>query len=101
MDPESLFLPVDEDEDRVWGERSFDDEEDVLGWNASANHVRFNAQKDSTILSLAQDPSVGGTRKASESSSRLQPYPAWSEDPNMRLEPTQRMSQVILVPLVL
>lgn len=46
MDPDSLFLPYEEDEDRVWGERSFDDEEDVLGWNASANNVRVAALMD-------------------------------------------------------
>ena len=39
LDPESLFLPLDEDEDRLWGERSYDDDEDTLGWNASANNV--------------------------------------------------------------
>ena len=39
LDPESLFLPADEDDDRVWGERSYDDEQDTLGWDASANNV--------------------------------------------------------------
>lgn len=39
LDPESLFLPVDEDDDRIWGERNYDDEQDTLGWDASANNV--------------------------------------------------------------
>ena len=39
LDPESLFLPADEDDDRIWGERNYDDEQDTLGWNASANNV--------------------------------------------------------------
>lgn len=39
LDPESLFLPVDEDDDRIWGERNYDDEQDMLGWDASANNV--------------------------------------------------------------
>ena len=39
LDPESLFLPADEDGDRIWGERNYDDEQDTLGWDASANNV--------------------------------------------------------------
>ena len=38
MNPESLFLPQDEDEDRQWGERNYDDE-DTVGWSASAQPV--------------------------------------------------------------
>ena len=40
LDPESLFLPADEDDDRIWGEKNYDDEQDMLGWDASANNVR-------------------------------------------------------------
>ena len=39
LDPNSLFLPADEDDDRMWGERNYDDEQDMLGWDASANNV--------------------------------------------------------------
>ena len=39
LDPESLFLPVDEDDDRIWGEKNYDVEQDTLGWDASANNV--------------------------------------------------------------
>ena len=39
LDPNSLFLPADEDDDRMWGERNYDDEQDTLGWDASANNV--------------------------------------------------------------
>ena len=39
LDPQSLFLPVDEDDDRIWGEKNYDDEQDTLGWDASANNV--------------------------------------------------------------
>lgn len=39
LDPESLFLPADEDDDRIWGEKNYDDEQDTLGWDASANNV--------------------------------------------------------------
>ena len=41
LDPNSLFLPEDaEEEDRVWGERSYEDEQDVLGWDSHAKTVR-------------------------------------------------------------
>ena len=39
LDPESLFVPADEDDDRIWGEKNYDDEQDTLGWDASANNV--------------------------------------------------------------
>ena len=40
LDPESLFLPADDEEDeRIWGEKSYEDEQDVLGWNPHANKV--------------------------------------------------------------
>ncbi|KAL9129186.1 MAG: hypothetical protein Q9217_002290 [Psora testacea] len=38
-DVESLFLPQYEDEDRQWGERNYDEEEDTVGWSASAINV--------------------------------------------------------------
>lgn len=41
LDPESLFLPADEDDDRMWGEKKYDDEQDMLGWDASANNVNL------------------------------------------------------------
>lgn len=82
LDSDSLFLPVEEDEDRIWAEKSFDDEQDVLGWNASASKA-----------------SLGGMGRTSES--RLQAYPDWQEDPNNRVEPTQRISQVFLTIVLL
>ena len=36
LDPESLFLSQEEDE-RKWGEKPFEQEEDVLGWDQSMN----------------------------------------------------------------
>ena len=39
LDHETLFIPAEEDEDRVWGERNYDDDQDTLGWNASAKQV--------------------------------------------------------------
>ena len=43
MDPESLFLRTDEDDDRIWGERNHDDEQDTLGWDASGNNLSPHA----------------------------------------------------------
>lgn len=41
LDPESLFLPAGDNDDRRWDEKNYDeDEEDTLGWDASADHVR-------------------------------------------------------------
>lgn len=45
IDPESLFIPTDEDEDRHWGERNYD-EEDTVGWSASAVRVRILSCSD-------------------------------------------------------
>lgn len=36
LDPESLFLSEEEDE-RKWGEKSFEQEEDTVGWDQSIN----------------------------------------------------------------
>ena len=38
LDPESLFLPQYDDEDRQWGE-NYNEEEDTVGWSASATNV--------------------------------------------------------------
>ena len=40
---ESLFIPAD-DEDSLWGERNYDEEEDELGWGVSAEKVGFYCQ---------------------------------------------------------
>ena len=39
LNHESLFIPAEEDEDRVWGERNYDDNQDTLGWDGSTNQV--------------------------------------------------------------
>ena len=42
VDTQSLFLPADDDEDeQKWGERSYEEEEDTLGWNTNADTVSF------------------------------------------------------------
>lgn len=39
LDPESLFVSEEENEERRWGERNFEEDEDTLGWDPSANNV--------------------------------------------------------------
>ncbi|KAL6718393.1 hypothetical protein ACLMJK_004482 [Lecanora helva] len=76
---ESLFVPAEEDEDRIWGETNYDEDQDRLGWDASANKA----------------PSLNSTYRIPENSSRLRPYqPQWEEDPDSRIAPTQKLSEV-------
>ncbi|KAL8829196.1 MAG: hypothetical protein Q9191_002147 [Dirinaria sp. TL-2023a] len=43
LDPSTLFLPADADEDeRKWGERDYEGEEDTLGWNANSDMDHFS-----------------------------------------------------------
>ena len=54
LDPQSLFLPADDEEDeRVWGERSYEDEQDVLGWNPHANRVSRDQTCPTVLYSIA------------------------------------------------
>ncbi|KAL8631235.1 hypothetical protein Q9189_003080 [Teloschistes chrysophthalmus] len=78
LDPESLFLPAGDD-DQQWDETNYDDDEDVLGWDASAN------QETSTFRKA---PS------AFEDSMRRDPLPAWPDDAEERIAPTQRLSEI-------
>lgn len=95
LDPESLFIPIDEDEDRVWGERNYDDERDMLGWDASANNVRVHLTSRKRYTdSDSQASDLDGMRKGTASSSRLEPYRPWQEDLSSRIAPTQRISDV-------
>ena len=53
LDHESLFLPAEEDEDRLWGEKSYDNDQDTLGWNASGNRV--GAVAICKVISIHED----------------------------------------------
>ena len=39
LDPETLFLQQYDDEDRHWGERTLNEDEETVGWSASAVNV--------------------------------------------------------------
>ena len=97
MNHESLFLPADEDEDRQWGERNYDEDEDTIGWSASAhNLVRYLIGLPAQTVSdnFLKTRSFGNSRNEQDSAPRLEPYPAWPEDLQTRLAPTQRLSNV-------
>ena len=39
LDDESLFISMENDDERKWGERNFDEDEDTLGWDPNSNNV--------------------------------------------------------------
>lgn len=88
-DPESLFVPQDGGEDdRTWDPPNYerDDEEEMLGWDASNENL--SASMRPTVRDL------GRPAKASESTGNSTQF---SEE---GLAPTQRLSQVRLVILM-
>jgi len=99
LDPESLFLPAANDDDRRWDERNYDDDQDTLGWDASAGSVckQNNRLKASWANSIMQDPFARSNRnlhKDQETASRTEPDYAWPEGDDRRIAPTQRLSEV-------
>nr|KMM69302.1 DNA repair protein rad9, variant [Coccidioides posadasii RMSCC 3488] len=82
LDPNSLFVPMDDD--RQWDEPQYGDEqEDILGWDASINHQDVQPSFVGTI----QDRNV--TVEESEQRAR--------ETESTAIPPTQRISQVCLI----
>ncbi|KAI9873973.1 MAG: hypothetical protein M1830_010342 [Pleopsidium flavum] len=78
IDPESLFLPHDDDDLR-WDEN--DPDEDMLGWDASADNDGLATSFNRTIRDR-------GLSSKDEVCDRL------DEDRDQRIAPTQRISQV-------
>lgn len=97
MNDDSLFLPAYEDEDRQWGERNYDQEEDTVGWSASA-HNNVSASRNMcytrTTNGDLQQRSFGTSRDFSVRAPKLEPYVAWPDDAQTRLAPTQKLSDV-------
>lgn len=46
LDPESLFISQYDDENGQWGDKALDDEEDTVGWGASASAVNVSRSQD-------------------------------------------------------
>lgn len=99
LDPESLFLPAADDDDRRWDERNYNEDQDTLGWDASAGSVcrQKSRVKASWANCITQDPFARSNRslhKDQEIPSRTEPDYAWPEDVDRRIAPTQRLSEV-------
>ena len=98
LDPDSLFLPAEaENDDRLWGERTSEDEDDMLGWDSNANTVSVrlswpalpdaNREQGAATTSFATDH---GQLKAN---SKLEPFKSRFDD-ELRVAPTQKLSEV-------
>ena len=99
LNPESLFLPAADDDDRQWDERNFDDDQDTLGWDTSAEGVchRNTWSKIIHADSKTQDPfarSLRSVRKDPETASKPDLDYAWPENDDRRIAPTQKLSEV-------
>ena len=66
LDPESLFLPQYDDEDRQWGERNFDEEEDTVGWSANTMKVLLLCQRipEPALMTLIEQESWKWSRSS-------------------------------------
>ena len=96
LDPESLFLPAGDD-DRQWDETNYDDEEDTLGWDASAIQVgRIVKQIVQPLIKIgSKGPSAfNSIPKAAEDNIQREPLRTWPEDNDRPIGPTQRLSEV-------
>ena len=97
--PESLFLPATDDDDRQWDERNYDDDQDTLGWDASADNVckPNGGSRVSSADDTMKDPF---TRSTFRSLRKDQDMSNWPEDDDRRIAPTQRLSEVPGVPKI-
>ncbi|KAL8737425.1 MAG: hypothetical protein Q9181_001704 [Wetmoreana brouardii] len=98
LDLESLFLPAGDD-DKQWDETNHEDEEDTLGWDVSANQVGLTLKSivHTVVAHIPKNISAfPNLLQAAEGPSRNESLPAWPEDVDQRIAPTQRLSQVCL-----
>lgn len=96
LDPESLFLPADLD-DRQWDEANYGDDEETLGWDTSANNVSRALEDLFAQLVAHIFENISRLRTAqqnSEGPSHYHSLPAWPEDADQRIAPTQRLMDV-------
>ena len=98
---ESLFVSENEDDDERWGEKNYEEDEDELGWGASAENVNFLQTfhassgtdprfQDSLATSFHRSASSRG------SMTRLRGFDGGVDNQEERVAPTQRISQVCL-----
>ncbi|KAL9597343.1 MAG: hypothetical protein Q9219_005209 [cf. Caloplaca sp. 3 TL-2023] len=99
LDPESLFIPGGSD-DAVWDEPN-DEEEEILGWDTNARNVNQTLENllvKKIAYTLKEGSRSRGPHEYSTSSSHYRSLPAWSEDTNQRVPPTQRLADVLVCP---
>lgn len=58
LDPDSLFVHQYDDEDRQWGERNYEEEEDTVGWSASTVNLRMGLSTENFCLTATCSPEV-------------------------------------------
>ncbi|KAL8832719.1 MAG: hypothetical protein Q9170_004781 [Blastenia crenularia] len=85
VDPNSLFVPVNDD-DRQWDEANYGDDEETVGWDP-------NADNGTLTFRNAQGAFKGSSRDIT--------LPAWPEDADQRIPPTQSLAGVRSYHLVL
>ncbi|KAL8669040.1 MAG: hypothetical protein Q9168_006351 [Polycauliona sp. 1 TL-2023] len=96
LDPESLFLPAGDD-DRQWDETNYDEEEDTLGWDASDNQVGRTLGCMSIVAIAHASKGASTLQKPQTAPKDSVPYkslPAWPEDSDRRIAPTQRLADI-------
>lgn len=88
IDPNSLFIPADDEDDRQWEPPNFEEEPDIVTWDNTADEVppsmstRRILDSEAQSFAFAQEPERRAT--ASTTTSKF-PY---------EIAPTQRLSQV-------
>ena len=87
-DPESLFIPADEEDNR-WDPVDYRNDEETLGWDASADDVSLERLLPHTKLTSSQTIGIHPTFRDSGSLARSE-----TQDSAEALPPTQRISQV-------
>ena len=99
IDPNSLFIPVDDDQQ--WDEPNYgDEEEDTLGWDASIDHVSLHAFHLCNAIAdaLSKDElraSIGGRIQDNEPSmTESMQRNSNGQRKTLAIPPTQRISQV-------
>lgn len=93
-DPESLFVPAAQDDDRQWQPlEDRDDEGDLLGWDASADNVmRQNDPSEVSAANVFQDTGFYATFRDDTASGRARVQDHLTSDRSMAA--TQRASAV-------
>ncbi|RMD39823.1 hypothetical protein DV735_g5305, partial [Chaetothyriales sp. CBS 134920] len=76
INPDSLFIPADDDDDRRWDEPNFDEDQDIVTWDHTSASTSLRRIQDTGSNSLPVDDSHANVSSLHE------------------IEPTQRLSQV-------